>query len=272
MHLPFLVRPFRRPAKVRRVVYTCLFGYSEHFTDHHYEADDIDFICFTDNPDLVSSWTMRLVPLGLLDPARRSKQFKALPHRFLPDYDLSLYIDNTVRLKCRPADLFDNYLDPAQSAFRAFAHENRGCVYDEAEAVIELEYDDPGVVRQQMAFYRSLGFPAHHGLLTSCFLLRRHNDPALHRVMEHWHEQVLRYSKRDQLSLTPVMWSDNFTHAVMPEKFSEFRLFDWPVFTNNVRVPRDFDDARYREINPDVTGNCRKHYLEFGAAEGRAYK
>jgi len=37
-------------------------------------------------------------------------------------------------------------------------------------------------------------------------------------------------------------------------------------------VPRDFDDARYHELNPDVVGNGRKHYLLHGAAAQRAYK
>jgi hypothetical protein len=35
---------------------------------------------------------------------------------------------------------------------------------------------------------------------------------------------------------------------------------------------RDFDDARYQALNPDVDIDCRKHYLLFGAAEGRSYR
>ncbi len=273
MRLPGLIRHSRWPFRQRRVVYTCMFGYSEHFNDQHYEANDIDFVCFTDDPDLRSSfWQMRVIPLGLLDPARRSKQIKALPHRFLPDYDLSLYVDNTVWLKRTPADLFDSYFSASQSSLCAFAHEDRDCIYDEAEAIISLGYDDPDVVRRQAALYRSLGYPAHYGLLTSSFMFRRHHDRHLQRVMELWHEQVLCHSKRDQMSLNPVMWSEQFAYSVMPESFRKRELFDWPVIKHGVRVPRDFEDVRYREINPDVTGNCRKHYIEVGATEGRSYK
>ena len=38
------------------------------------------------------------------------------------------------------------------------------------------------------------------------------------------------------------------------------------------RLPRDFDDACYLQLNPDVSINARKHYLLYGHAEGRPYK
>ena len=85
---------------MRRVVYTCLFGHSELFNDFEYERDGIDFICFTDDPELRSDfWKIELLPRKALDPARAAKKIKSLPHVYLAQYDQSLYIDNTVRLK-----------------------------------------------------------------------------------------------------------------------------------------------------------------------------
>lgn len=215
---------------------------------------------------------MRLVPRGLLDAARRSKQLKALPHRFLPDYDDSLYIDNTVRLKQRPKEIFERYLSDEGSPLVCFRHPWRDCVYDEAEAVISARYDDPDRVRQQMAWYRSLNYPAKHGLAKSTFLLRRHQHPALQRVMQGWHEQVMRHSLRDQLALNPVMWSEKFEPRYIQESFTDFTVLDWPVIPDGLRVPRDFDDALYQQLNPDVAIDGRKHYLLHGAAEGRRYR
>jgi hypothetical protein len=86
------LRRLRASMRPRRVVYTCLFGYSEHFNDFVYERDGIDFVCFADDPELRSNfWTINLMSRGLLDPARAATQIKALPHRFLPEYDWSLY-------------------------------------------------------------------------------------------------------------------------------------------------------------------------------------
>jgi len=258
----------------RCVVYTCLFGSSELFNDFIYPRDsDIDFVCFTDDPDLRSDfWEIRLVSRELLDPTRAAKRIKALPHRFLPEFDWSLYVDNTVRLKRPASELFERFLEPARSPHVCFRHPWRDCVYDEGDEVIRSGFDDPARVRSQMSFYRRLGYPAHAGLATSTFMLRRHHDRELTPVMERWHQQVLCFSFRDQLSLNPVAWYDRFELGYLELDFAGFELFQWPVVKNNVRVPRDFDDQRYADLNPDVDFDCRKHYLLFGAAEGRAYK
>ena len=266
-----LARSFKRRAT--RVVYTCMFGHSEHFNDFHYAAYGVDFVCFTDDPELTSSfWQVRLMPRGSLDPARHSKQIKALPHRFLPEYEQSLYIDNTVRLKVAPHDLFDGYLSSSPSPMVCFRHPWQDCIYGEAGAILELSYDDTDIVHRQMEIYRSQGYPAHHGLTKCGFILRRHNEPALARIMERWHQEVLHHSKRDQLSLDFVLWQENFRIAHLAENFTDYELLDWPVVKHGIRLPRDFDEARYRELNPDVTMDGRKHFLHHGFAEKRRYK
>ena len=255
-------------------MYTCLFGYTEQFNDFVYDADDrIAYICFTDDPDLRSDfWQIRLMSSEMLDAARAAKRIKALPHRYLPEYDWSLYIDNTVRLREQPRALFDRFLSRSESPFVCFRHPWRDCVYDEADEVIRHQLDDPERVRRQMAFYRHLGYPPRAGLAKATFMLCRHNELALAAMMERWHQQVLRHSLRDQLSLNPVAWFDRFEIGYLDQNFLEYDLLRWPIIKNGIRVPRDFDDARYRELNPDVVIDCRKHYLLHGAAEGRAYK
>jgi hypothetical protein len=44
------------------------------------------------------------------------------------------------------------------------------------------------------------------------------------------------------------------------------------LLKDGVRLPRDFDSARYPALNPDVNFNARRHYLYRGAAEDRRYK
>jgi hypothetical protein len=261
---------------MRRVVYTCLFGHSELFNDFEYERDGIDFICFTDDPELRSDfWKIELLPRKALDPARAAKKIKSLPHIYLAQYDWSLYIDNTVRLKAAPNRIFEEYLAPAKSPLVCFRHFERDCIYEEAKAVIALDFDRPERVNTQMALYRYLGYPANNGLAKTTLLLRQHQDPALQRVMNTWHEQVLCHSKRDQLSLLPACWFENFEPEYIPRRFDAYDLLDWPVIKDGLRVPRDFDDALYLELNPDVANlamDPRKHYLLHGQNEHRKYR
>lgn len=267
------LRSLNPRARPRRVVYTCLFGYSEHFNDFAYQRDDIDFVCFTDDPELRSDfWSVKLVPKSLFDPPRAAKEIKALPHRFLPHHDWSLYLDNTIRLKVTPARLFDELLAPSRSPLVCFRHPQRDCVYLEAEEVIAFGYDRPERVREQMWRYRRLGYPPHNGLAKLAFLLRRHRDPGLPPLLERWHQQVLRYSVRDQLSFNPVAWFAGFDIGYLDLAFESYDLLDWPIIRHGVRLPRDFDDERYLALNPDVSGDARRHYLYQGAAERRQYK
>lgn len=261
---------------MRRVVYTCLFGHSELFNDFEYDRNGIDFVCFTDDPELRSDfWKIELVPRRVLDPARTAKKIKALAHVYLAQYDCSLYIDNTVRLKVEPKRLFDEYLAPAKSAMVCFRHNERDCVYDEAKVVVSLGFDTPERVNPQMALYRYLGYPANNGLAKSGFLLRRHQEPKLQRAMHSWNEQVLCHSRRDQLSLLPSCWFEQFDFDYLPVAFDRYELLDWPVTRDNLRLPRDFDEALYLELNPDLASvkmDLRKHYLLRGLAENRRYR
>lgn len=58
----------------------------------------------------------------------------------------------------------------------------------------------------------------------------------------------------------------------MPLNFYENDLLKWPIIANGQRLPRDFDDDRYLQLNPDVTSDPRRHFLREGAAQGRSYK
>lgn len=261
---------------MKRVVYTCLFGHSELFNDFAYERDGLDFVCFTDDPELRSDfWKIELLSRGILDPARAAKKIKALPHIYLAAYDWSLYVDNTVHLKAAPSRFFDEFLAPSKSALACFRHHERDCVYEEAKAVLWLGLDARERVKAQMALYRYLGYPAKNGLAKGALLLRKHHDPALQQVMNTWYEQILCHSKRDQLSLLPSCWSEGFDPEYVPARFDAGDLLDWPVLKDNLRLPRDFDEALYLELNPDLANtdiDLRKHYLLKGQSEKRRYR
>lgn len=261
---------------MKRVVYTCLFGYSELFNDFEYERDGIDFVCFTDDPELRSDfWKIELLRPEMIHPARQAKKLKILPHRYLAQYDCSLYVDNVLRFKVAPARLFDEFLSPATSPLVCFRHFERDCVYDEAKVVLSLDFDTPERVNPQMALYRRLGYPTHNGLALSGLLLRRHGDPALQRAMDTWLQQMLCHSRRDQLSMLPSCWFENLEVGWIASRFDDYELLEWPAVRNEVRLPRDFDETLYLELNPDLADigmDLRKHYLLFGLNERRKYR
>ena len=99
------------PAKPRRVIYTCMFGYSEAFVDRPVVMDGrTDYICFTDDPTLKSErWKFIYVDPQPLGPPKTSKLIKLSPHLFLGDYQSSLYVDNTVRINRSPDEIWSYF-------------------------------------------------------------------------------------------------------------------------------------------------------------------
>jgi hypothetical protein len=249
----------RRP---RKVVYTCLFGDYERFNDFEYEGSpDVDFVLFTDDAEIVSRhWKTIVMPRGMLDAGRAVREIKTQPHRFLAGYDWSLFIDNTVRLKVSPQEIFAKYLANAASPYVCFRHYRRDCVYAEAEIVKDAKLDDPARIDAQMKFYRELGYPARHGLAKNTFILRRHHEGALPKIMEAWFQQILLWSRRDQLSLNPTFWFFGFSPAYLPLKFADFEVLEWP-FRDSVRIPSDFREATHVGHFPEAAGRARRHYL-----------
>ena len=249
----------RRP---RKVVYTCLFGDYERFNDFEYEpSPDVDFILFTDDAQIVPRpWRTIVMPRAMLDAGRAVREIKTQPHRYLADYDWSLFVDNTVRLKLSPREIFEKYLARADSPYVCFRHYRRDCVYTEAEVVKGAQLDDPVRIDAQMNFYRELGYPARNGLAKNAFILRRHHEGVLPKIMEAWFQQILVWSRRDQLSLNPTFWFFGFSPTYLPLRFADFEILEWP-FRDSVRIPPDFCEATHERLYPEATGRARRHYL-----------
>ena len=251
-----------------------MFGHSEHWNDFHYDRPaGVDFVCFTDDATLRSEfWEMRLMPASTLDPHRHSKSFKHRPHLHFPDHAVSLYIDNTVKLIAPVEEIFA-FVERTKAPMVTFRHPERDCVYEEAAVIIRDKIDDPERVQAQMALYRKRGYPEHAGLHTLSMLLRRHHDKKLIKVLEALHEEIRRYSKRDQLAFDVLRRRYRLKVTALPGTVYDNALMTWPEIRNGARVPRNFDDARYLKLHPDVAAakiNPRQHYLHHGFAEGRS--
>ena len=60
-----------------------------------------------------------------------------------------------------------------------------------------------------MSRYRDEGFPRQFGLYETNVVLRKHNEPLVGKVDVDWWREIDSGSRRDQLSLTYVLWKDN---------------------------------------------------------------
>jgi predicted O-linked N-acetylglucosamine transferase (SPINDLY family) len=259
--------------RIRLAVYTVLVGEKEALNDPlcltgaGAETDlALDFYCFTDNETLTSpTWKFIRFGHGLIPPEKMSREPKARPHLHFPDHDYSLYIDNTVAFKRLPrrADIGD-------ALFRGFRHPWRNSPLDEADIVAKSGLDDTATIADQVNFYlRNHLLDAVGTLTAGTVLLRRHHHPGIRKFGELWWEQILLFSKRDQLSLDLCARMTDCPVDYFPGDKTNNELFFWPVLSDGRRVQGSFDAERYaweKRADPEARLHPRSHYLRHAEA------
>ncbi|MEQ1734867.1 MAG: glycosyltransferase domain-containing protein [Rhodoglobus sp.] len=193
-------------APPRRVVFTALIGDYEALNEQPAATDsDVEFICFTDNLEITSeSWQLRHVePRYPLDNIRSARYLKVHGPELLTEFSESLWIDNSVLLKSDPARLLDAWLESADFALPR--HSYRTSVIGEFDAVATQGYDDPARVYEQLIHYSTLRPEVLRERPYWTAMLARRQTESVIVAMQLWLEHVLRYSRRDQLSINFVL-------------------------------------------------------------------
>jgi hypothetical protein len=259
------------------VVYTVLTGSESELNNPFPDScGEFERICITDDMSIEpNGWKLMELDAHYLDASRASRHPKLLPHHYFPEFEWSLYIDNTVKFKIDPLMILNLYAE-REKGYWCFRHPWRDCVYDEAEEVILAGKEDERCVREQMDYYRAMGYPERAGLCANGVLLRRHNDSAVVRLGEIWFEHVLRFSKRDQLSFNFIAEKLKFEYGIFDgNQITDNQIILWPGYPDQARLPQGFDEDVYMWLNPEVQKSGmspRQHYMTVGASKGLVYK
>ena len=207
----------------KKVVYTSVFGNYDDVVEPKL-PEGWDWKCFSEQNSL---------PI-YEDNMRNAKRYKILPHRFLKEYEISIYIDGNYIIKRDVNELVDRYLNDANAVFHNHnsqpAYDKRNCIYDEARTILMFgeknmkitpergmkNYkDNPEIIVNQMKRYVNDNYPEQNGLITGGVILRRHNEKDCIKVMEDWWKEIKYGSKRDQLSFNYVAWKNKFKFNYM---------------------------------------------------------
>jgi hypothetical protein len=250
-------------------VYTALVGDYEQLNEQPVAAGSaIPFICLTDDPSLTSAtWQMRQVsPVFAMDAIRSQRVFKLRPHLHLSDFDASLYIDNSVVLTKTPELIFERYL--AASGFCLARHSFRGTVLDEFLGVSRQGLDDQNRIFEQLNHYTAI---CPEVLMEKPFWggiqLRDHRSPLVRAMLEIWLAHVLRYSRRDQLSVNLAFRQAGLMPDVMDIDNDASWFHSWPTAKGRRHEVRGFQPgsavipagARIRQLEQELGEQARQH-------------
>jgi FkbM family methyltransferase len=240
-------------------VYTVLLGGYENLNEQPVASRSrLPFICLTDDASLQSaSWDCRLVtPLFPEDPVRSQRDLKIRPHLYMSDYDCSIYIDNSVILKEPPERLLEMF-EP-EIGFLIPRHSFRESVLDEFREVAKNGFDDSIRIFEQLNHY-TFSFPdvLAQRPWWSGILVRDHRSARVCSMLEIWASHVMRYSRRDQLSINVAFTAANLSPTVLAVDNLDSDFHVWPIV--------DGRDRRRGTRNPNVSfmpSAVRMRYLE----------
>ena len=270
------------PAKPPKlVIYTVLVGDKEPLGRpleknlNEYDTDlEITFVCFTDNQFKDSEvWELRDIETNYLSPEKNSRSPKILPHKYFPEYQYSLYIDNSITLKRLPTS--GDLVCEKDYLFKLFKHEGRSNLSEEALAIVGLGYDTVEIIAKQLLDYSKYIDPKKITPLSTCpVIIRTHMHPEVIKFSELWWTQFLTYSKRDQMSFDFIRIMSNAQISYFSGTTTSNDLTLPHLTLNPNRILANFDYEKYSYIQNLSLKNSdlAKHYLDQSPTLQQAFK
>lgn len=191
------------PKHEKIIVYSCNFGNYEAVKEPLFIDTTVDYILFTDNKNIKSQvWKIELLDKELLDSRRCSRLPKIMPHKYLPEHDISVYLDSSLELKV--GNIRQMVADCMQGSEIAFyKHYARNCVYDEIDFVMSSSdrkvYDKELCIRAKQK-YQDINYPKENGLFENAFIFRK-NTRLIQELSELWWNEYISGTERDQFTL-----------------------------------------------------------------------
>ena len=203
---------FKRFDDGRMVIYTAIFGDYDELHEPLVVDSGIDYICFTDQKTISSDiWKIKYVENeNQIDNRLLTRRYKLMPHRYLSEYDTSIWMDASMQITESILDLIKNNQNCANMLF--FPHEGT-CIYDVALS-LQMREKKECLLKQIFTYYQD-GYPMDNGLIFGGFLVRNHNQRDVVDAMESWYAQVELFSKRDQISLPYVLWKNHIPYDLI---------------------------------------------------------
>ena len=230
---------------MRVCLYTALYGdydvlrpvMPQAWDDPSTSSGHADCIAFTDRSSNAEGWQVIVTPRPEPHPRMQAKYFKLNPHECLRDYDLSVWVDASLRVHSpHPVRDLARYVNPSTGSgapVAFFPHRWRTTLADELAAHLPLRKYAGLPIREQVASYFADGYAEQTPLLECTCIVRRHNDRAVVALDEAWWGECRRWTYADQLSLPYVLWKLGTPYTRLPFNLDEQPWFKWATWRDD---------------------------------------
>lgn len=186
-------------------IYTCITGEYDNLAVPVTVDPRLDYFFFTDKSRHTEfPWNLVAIDLPQLCAKDKNRFVKMHPHKFLSEYDITIYIDGSIQIV---GDIYSLILHTVNSKEEIFLYEHpeRNCIFREGMACAHYSHDWIWTIASQMRKYRKDGYPADNGLFEAGVIIRK-NTNTVSSLMNMWWNEYCSGAKRDQLSLPVIAW------------------------------------------------------------------
>lgn len=200
-------------------IYTAVYGNYDIILEPLYKDPMCDYYIFTDQDVPENSiWKKRDFtdfPIDVKSNFLKNRYIKMLPHKVLPEYDYSVYIDGNLQITSE-ISLYFKCFNP-KSGIAMHKHPSNTGIYEEVKYNCRLGKITEAEAKMLKQEYKSNGMPEHFGMFECNVICRRSCDPNCIQIMEKWWEAVKKGVKRDQLYFTYILYLTGY-------KFCDLKL------------------------------------------------
>ena len=202
---------WKNHSKRKKVIYSCITGAYDRLINHHYISDDYDYVCFTDNPELLKLrvygvWCIRPLVFNELDNIRNSRWHKTHPHELFHEYDESIWIDSNINIL---TEYIFTLIKNTKKNFLTPKHFKNDCIYEELKYIVKCHKDTEQNMQVLNDLYTNEEMPHKLGAPETNLLYRRHKNKNIIKIMNMWWDMIEKYSSRDQASFMYVIWKNH---------------------------------------------------------------
>ena len=201
----------------KKVLYTVITDRYDFLFPPLVNQPGFDLVCFTDDDTLESDY-YEIRPLPALpeiekvsdDPIRKARLVKILAHRFLSDYDYSVYMDaNRVIDDSLIEDIerfggailcFKGIFTDPYDAAQYYLEANDNTDPLQADPRAALPEAEKKLLKKQVSSWKKGGLKTNQGCPGTSLLGRWHNDEWVAKTMETWADEVIYGCYLDELS------------------------------------------------------------------------
>ena len=200
------------------IIYTVITGSYDSIKQPRVIETGVEYILFTNNREIREAGVWKVVQIPSEEwPSRTarennillSRKVKMLPHKYLPKgAEWSIYIDADMVIKRPLTELLNNL--HSETLFAACRHSYCKSVQEEIEDLLVKNMVQPEQVKEQWQKYVEWGFEDNLGISENGLLIRKHNNQHVQSLMELWWSEYQQGCLRDQVSLMPCMYKEDF--------------------------------------------------------------